>query len=278
MLRTRVITAVCLLLVVLPAMFLDPAWIWSLLTLGFVVVGGWEWRRLLVDCRNQANPGRARNFALILLVLGLFWFGFDAWQPAWSDHLSVALMSASAIFWILRSGFNLRSKNLGGAWLAGLLVFACWLSLIELRLLGPVALVAALALVWTADVGAYFVGRGFGRRKLAPTISPGKSWEGAIGGAFLVVVIGLSVAASPALRSSLPAVLVASIGPIFAAMVLFGLSALSVVGDLYESALKREAGVKDSARTLPGHGGVLDRIDALIPVMPCIALAHRFLQ
>jgi phosphatidate cytidylyltransferase len=123
-----------------------------------------------------------------------------------------------------------------------------------------------------ADVGAYFFGRAFGRRKLAPSISPGKSWEGAIGGAFLVVILSLFTAASPDLAQTLPALLVGKWSGIVATVFLLALVALSVMGDLHESLLKRLAGVKDSGNSLPGHGGFFDRTDALIPTMPAAYL------
>jgi len=134
-----------------------------------------------------------------------------------------------------------------------------------------------MALVGVADIAAYFVGRAFGRRKLAPSISPGKSWEGALGGAAAVAVLGLAAAASPSLSSTLPARLVDAWTAPVAVVVLVALAALSIVGDLHESLLKRQAGVKDSGAVLPGHGGVLDRIDALVPVMPAAMLLHRLL-
>lgn len=279
MLRTRIITAICLLALVLPALATDMTWIWSLVTLGFAVVGGWEWRRMQADCRSEENASRAYVFAGVLLVVGLGWMALRHWQPDINDQLSLLVLGAAALFWVTLGPWRLRTQALdaGGPWLAGVLVFGCWVGLVELRLIGILPLVVALLIVWIADIGAYFVGRAFGRRKLAPTISPGKSWEGAFGGALLVVVFGLIAAASPTMVNTLPERLVVSIGPVFAAVVLLMLSALSVVGDLYESALKRQAGVKDSGRTLPGHGGVLDRIDALIPVMPCIALLHKLL-
>jgi phosphatidate cytidylyltransferase len=125
--------------------------------------------------------------------------------------------------------------------------------------------------VWVADIGAYAAGRVFGKRKLAPSISPGKSWEGAIGGWIAVLLLtALCVYLVPA--ANFPAVIMKKWGwPGFVA-VMTVLAAASVVGDLFESMLKRRAGVKDSSNLLPGHGGVLDRIDALIPVLPLAAL------
>ena len=153
-----------------------------------------------------------------------------------------------------------------------LLLAAAWAALVELRDGGVALLLSAMALVWVADVGAYFVGRSIGRRKLAPAISPGKTWEGALGAAVIVALLGIAIAWWAPQWKTLPALLVSRLGVAGAALVLLGLAAVSVVGDLHESLVKRQAGVKDSGRTLPGHGGVLDRIDALVAVMPVALL------
>ncbi|MFA7504666.1 MAG: phosphatidate cytidylyltransferase [Burkholderiaceae bacterium] len=269
MLLQRVLTAVALLLVLLPTILLAPPLAWGVVSLAFVAVAAAEWARLL------PRPASAPTLAGLLLLAGLAWLFLP--RPTWA---APALCAIALVWWV---GFGVAAlarvrAGDGGAPVAGLLVFACWLALYELRQLGPVALLGAMAIVWVADIGAYFVGRAVGRRKLAPRISPGKSWEGAIGGAFLVVIVAWTLAAAPALADSLPAVLVGKLGPWVAGVVLVGFVALSVVGDLHESLLKRQAGVKDSGRSLPGHGGVLDRVDALIPTMPLAALLHLLLQ
>jgi len=146
-----------------------------------------------------------------------------------------------------------------------LLPSAC--ALVQLRALGPWLLVAAMAIVWVADTAAYFSGRAFGRRKLAPLISPGKTWEGAWGAIAAVLVAGLAVLA--ALPES-------SIAPGLAPWFVLGLipvTAVGIAGDLFESLLKRQAGVKDSSHLLPGHGGLLDRIDSLVATLPFAGLA-----
>jgi phosphatidate cytidylyltransferase len=157
-----------------------------------------------------------------------------------------------------------------------LTLMGCFIAIEVLFQRSPVFLVSAMAIVWVADIGAYFAGRAFGRRKLAPTISPGKSWEGVLGGWIAVIVLATVAALSPALSETFPAVLQKAYGwPAWLFMMSL-LVAASVVGDLFESLLKRRAGVKDSSNLLPGHGGVLDRIDALIPVMPlALLLAPR---
>jgi phosphatidate cytidylyltransferase len=128
--------------------------------------------------------------------------------------------------------------------------------------------------VFIADIAAYFVGRSIGKRKLAPSISPGKTWEGAIGGGIAVQVYGIFClfVNAPWVERTFPAVLAKHWGIPLALIILLALSSLSVVGDLFESMLKRRAGVKDSSHLLPGHGGVLDRIDAQLPVLPLAAL------
>lgn len=278
MLRTRIITAVCLLVVLLPAMVFEPTWIWSVASLVFVVVSGWEWRRLQLLPAGGEPGSRPNTYAVMMLAIGVAWLGLDHWEPEWGGWISTAVLIVAVVYWITVGFLSLRREVPGFGWLAGVLLFACWLALVDLRELGFLPLIAAMAIVWIADIGAYFCGKAFGRRKLAPAISPGKSWEGAIGGVFLVVVISLVAAAAPALNQTLPARLVEVTGPLLAILVLAALGALSIVGDLFESVLKRRAGVKDSGNSLPGHGGVLDRIDALIPVMPCVALLHRVLQ
>jgi phosphatidate cytidylyltransferase len=139
-----------------------------------------------------------------------------------------------------------------------------------------------MVLVWIADIGAYFSGKAFGKRKLAPTISPGKSWEGAIGGGIAVLLVAsisivLAQAAAPWLQDTFAYKLQARFGWALTLLALLVLVAASVIGDLFESQLKRRAGMKDSSNLLPGHGGVLDRIDALIPVLPLAALIGAWL-
>ena len=264
MLWQRVITAVVLLAALLPTIFILPPIYWGALTLLFLAVAGWEWRRL--------QPGKPSGvgLAVALVAAGAAWLWLTREADTgvtlfpWQAKLSLALMVVSLLYWLVLAPLRLRQQSaaIGGPVPVFLLLFACWLALFELRQVGPATLLTAMAIVWIADIGAYFVGRAIGRRKLAPSISPGKSWEGAIGGAFLVVVVGLIAAAYPGADDTLPTRVISNWGPLAGIVVLAALSGLSVVGDLHESLLKREAGVKDSGRTLPGHGGVLDRIDA----------------
>jgi phosphatidate cytidylyltransferase len=158
-------------------------------------------------------------------------------------------------------------------WVLGLvLLAAAWVALLQARSLGINFMLSMLCVVWMADIAAYFGGKALGRRKLAPAISPGKSWEGVWSGmAGVLVLAPIWMALDRFFGFDGPSLytrLVAGHGWIVAALALLALCALSVVGDLIESLVKRAAGAKDSSRLLPGHGGVLDRVDALLPVMP----------
>jgi phosphatidate cytidylyltransferase len=153
-----------------------------------------------------------------------------------------------------------------------LLLAATWIALVHFLLQGAVMLLSVFVIVWVADTAAYFAGRAFGRRKLAPDISPGKTWAGVLGaiGAVLIVAIAAWV-----LLPSAPIFtnrLLDNVGLPIGVLLIVALVSMSIFGDLFESLLKRQAGVKDSSQLLPGHGGVYDRIDALVPVLPLAAL------
>jgi phosphatidate cytidylyltransferase len=153
------------------------------------------------------------------------------------------------------------------------LLGVAWLALAQARIIGVNYLLSLLCVVWMADIAAYFGGRTFGRRKLAPTISPGKSWEGVVSGmlgVLLLSAVWMAIDARVATDSaSLFTLLRQRYGVPLMVLAVLGLVAMSVVGDLFESLIKRAVGAKDSSGLLPGHGGVLDRIDALLPVLPC---------
>ncbi|MEZ5661595.1 MAG: phosphatidate cytidylyltransferase [Burkholderiaceae bacterium] len=267
MLAKRVVTALVLLALILPTLFLLPPVAWAALTLVFVLVGVSEWLTI------SGHPRHAWPVAIVLALPGL---AFLAWGGVLPARLEVAILALAVLFWLLIAPLWLARVRPGRAasLLGPLLLAACWIGLLRLREEGVLPLLAAMAIVWLADIGAYFVGKAVGRRKLAPRISPGKSIEGALGGMMLVIVAGLFAAAAPVMADTVMARLVASLGPWGAAGVLAFVVAFSIVGDLFESLIKRHAGVKDSGWILPGHGGVLDRIDALLPTIPLLALIH----
>lgn len=272
MLIPRILTALALLAVLIPIVAIGPPWLWGLASLLMLGIAYSEWARLV----SRSHPGPVEWFALLLggsALIALAPTGNLA-QP-----LVIAVCFLSLLFWLIEGPKRLRRHRAasGGRALAAALLTACWFALYDLRGLGAVVLVSAMAIVWIADIAAYFVGRAIGRHKLAPSISPGKSWEGAFAGMAAVALAGLATVPFEAMSSALPSRLVGTVGWMGAALVLALLAALSIVGDLFESLLKRQAGVKDSGNVLPGHGGVLDRIDALIPTMPAVALIAELL-
>ena len=270
MLKTRIITAIVLMAVLLPILFLLPPYYLGAFFLVALLAAAWEWSRMIAPEAKKA----AWLYATFCLVIILFLLGMQAvsWQ--------FSLLMMSVLFWIflapfiLAKGMNLSLQKFKPFYsILGLIILpATWFALVFLRELGLVFLLSSMALVWVADIGAYFIGKAFGKHKLAAQISPGKSIEGAIGGlvlcylyAFLCIVylpLGDTLFGAWAIRFGwLPMFLMVTV-----------LAAFSVFGDLFESQLKRLAGVKDSSHLLPGHGGVLDRVDALIPTMPIAAL------
>jgi phosphatidate cytidylyltransferase len=279
MLKQRIITALALLAVVLPAMFSASVVPFAALAVVMVSAAGWEWARM----NGQSGVAALLIGAALggLLLLFWWWGGLDrSWPAVWWG---------AAGGWLLLSVLMLRRGVTGWQqWMmpwrlsGGLLVLACaWLALVQARQTGLVFLLSVLTLVWAADIAAYAGGRTFGRRKLAPTLSPGKSWEGVFSGLLGVFLLALFwlwfderySSDSPSLFSRLW-----QAGPGWVVPALLVLTAASVVGDLLESLAKRGAGMKDSSQLLPGHGGVLDRVDALLPVLPVAMLFAHLLE
>ncbi len=273
MLLTRVITAVAVLLVLLAMLFFATSVGWSLFVLVIALIACWEWSRM------SGLSDRAQMAYLFLSgALGAcFWLLYvrDA-EGAFVGFASRAFMLA-AVFWIFVAPvwLALRARPGGGLCAAAgwLVIWPTWFAFVVMREVSPWLLLATAALVWVADIAAYFAGRAFGRKKLAPAISPGKTWEGVYGALAGVALYGIALAAI-ARTGAAPFgdIFRADWGvPAIAAMLV--LAALSIVGDLFESWMKRGAGLKDSSSLLPGHGGVLDRIDALTSTLPVAALA-----
>ena len=273
MLKTRIVTAVLLLSVFLIILFFMPVWVWVVFATLVASLGAWEWGGLMaLDPVPRASLGIV--FASICGViasldpaaLGLLPAGFS--EAAWP--LGRWFYIPAVFFWLLITPFWMKfrwhlPKSFVGAVIGLLLLLPPWLALIQLRQMGGFSLFAIMAIVWLADIGAYFFGRRFGRHKLAPEISPGKTWEGALGGCLVVIAYGFLIA--PKLPESL------SDHPVILLVFLMILTAISITGDLFESLLKRQTGLKDSSNILPGHGGVLDRIDSLISTLPLVTLA-----
>lgn len=270
-LKTRVITALVLVAVVIGILATGSSRLWSLLVTVVCLAAAWEFLRLVPNLSAAEN---SFSWLCILFGLGALTFAVFENNPA-TGQSSVAvgfvtLLAMASAFWLLVVPRQLRAHRIGlGSWWARLtiplLICSAWLSAVLLQRSSTGVLIAVVVITVVADISAYFVGRAFGRVKLAPSISPGKTREGALGGVVAAALwtAGMAVYLGIA-TDGLSAVLAAAAGAF--------LGAFAVLGDLWESLLKRLAGVKDSSNLLPGHGGVLDRIDAQLAVLPLATL------
>jgi len=256
MLKTRIITAVALLTGLLTVVFLASTQVWALLTLGVVLLGVAEWSNLI-----KLNTNAKYLSLTIALITGLFIIFINLTPAAiYQTPVLLALLAGACFFWLVIAPFWLitrktfTSRLVMGA-LGLLLILATWVGLVGLHAISPLLLLGVMATVSIADSAAYFSGKRFGRHKLAPEISPGKTWEGVIGALAAVTVYGAVLCYY---KHFSPWLIVC----------MWLLVVLSIMGDLLESLLKRQAGLKDSGQLLPGHGGVLDRIDGFIPTLP----------
>jgi phosphatidate cytidylyltransferase len=259
----RVRTAIPLLGVLLAVLFLAPPAVTAALAALIIVVGAWEWAAFL----GWQLPARRIAYAglIALLLLACHWFVPRVVDPD-------AVLYVALAWWLLALVWILRYPTpvpVALAALAGILVLVpAWLAIVAIVGVegrGPGLLLVALATVFGADIGAYFAGRRFGRVRLAPQVSPGKTWEGLFGG--LLLATGASVGGG----------LLVGLAPGTSAPLGLGVAALSVVGDLTESMFKRSVGAKDSSQLIPGHGGVLDRLDSITAALPLFALALSWL-
>ena len=273
MLKQRVITAVVLLAILLPALFWRTPQPFIAIALVLIGAGAWEFARL-----NECRPVAAVSIGALCVALCAI-----AWELGWVTRPVPVLWILAGGAWVL-AGAGLLRLGVAG-WptvprrlrLAGGVValWVAWLAVAQARVAGVNFLLSVLVLVWVADVGAYFAGRAFGlrftRNRLAPGISPGKSWEGVWGGMVGVLVLALGwIAGDRHWQAAVPSLYtrLAGMGWWLVVAGCVFLAAMSVVGDLVESLVKRSAGAKDSSQLLPGHGGVLDRVDALLPTLP----------
>lgn len=269
MLKTRVVTALVLLAILLPVLYSAFFPAFAFVVLLFFAAAMWENQRLF------RKPAPMLMAAVWTALFAYLLFNLNSF----SQPLLFALCTA---FWLFRlipvlarglPDIDSFSNGMLSA-LYGIAIFGCFVAIAVFFQYSPLFLLSVMALVWIADIGAYFSGKAFGKHKLAPSISPGKSWEGAIGGWLAVLLLSAAATYIPALQDTFPAQILARKGWAIFVAVMSLLCAASVVGDLFESSLKRRAGMKDSSALLPGHGGVLDRIDALIPVLPLAALLN----
>jgi phosphatidate cytidylyltransferase len=281
MLKTRIITAVVLLAILLPALFYPSHVPFACVMLALIGAGAWEWGRL-----NGYGQGMSLFLGAETVVLCAlsWWLGLlgESLLPVWIVASAAWVLGGAALLRVAVPGWPRVPKavRLVGGLLA---LWVAWLAAVQARMIGINFLLSILVLVWVADVFAYFAGRAFGlkftRRKLAPAISPGKSWEGVWGGMAGVIVLAIAWTWADSAAQATVASLYTRLAERGWWLLLIGvifLAAMSVVGDLVESLIKRSAGAKDSSALLPGHGGVLDRVDALLPALP-IAMMLAFL-
>lgn len=265
MLKTRILTAIVILPLFLSALFLLQDIFWVIVILSLTIIGSREWSRL---------AGFSVRNTIIFMLLTTFVGGELLFQM--SESLKANIYSSdliwvyilSAAFWIISVPPYLKQlyaiKNPLILMLTGwILLLPTCLALYQLRAISPELLLGFMATIWISDSAAYFTGRSFGKHKLAPRISPNKTWEGVAGALVAVLLYGL-IWDFWFIEESLAAKLI----PLLLFMAILG-----IIGDLYESLMKRQAGVKDSGNILPGHGGILDRIDALTSSLPFAILA-----
>ena len=275
MLRQRIITAVIMLAVLVAALWSASPVPFIVLALVMMAAAAWEWARL----NGVQGAGALALGAAMVLACGLSWWAGWVNEPFRAWWLVVALwvvvggllISVGVDGWSRVPAFLRLALGPAALWVA-------WLAVVQARMVGVNFLLSVLALVAAADIAAYFAGRAFGgqllARKLAPSISPNKSWEGVFGGmagvlllAALWIFFDRQIAPADWSRS-LYSHLWQGGGLVWLVPSVMALAGLSVVGDLVESLVKRAAGAKDSSQLLPGHGGVLDRIDAQLPTLP----------
>lgn len=272
MLKTRVITALVLLAVLLSVSFSNSPLFFVIVAAAFFAATAWESFRLF----HNRHP----------LIGAVLWTAAFALIMFRGDFSKAATLCALCVaIWVVRlapslaiglpplEGFGNRLLN----GIYGIAILGCFVAIAVLFQHSPLYLLSIMAIVWVADIGAYFAGKALGKRKLAPSISPGKTWEGAVGGWLAVLLLAAATTAIPFLNGTFAPKIQLKWGWAGLVVVMTLLVIASIVGDLFESQLKRRAGMKDSSRLLPGHGGVLDRIDALIPALPLAVLFDSWL-
>ena len=267
MLRERILTAVVLLAGLLASVLWMSRIAWIVLVGIFVAAAAWEWAALT----GLGRIGRG-VYACAMLAVGIL-AGYAAGEGVTS--VSAWLYAAAVVFWAVlvpvwlweRPAFANPLMPLA----AGVAVLvSCAAAMVALREGNPTVLLGIMAVVWISDISAYFAGRRYGRNKLAPSISPGKTWEGVYGAlaAVALYAFGWMVFGGP----RPPVLRHAVLGELWFVLLFLAFAVAGIVGDLLESQMKRQAGMKDSGNLLPGHGGILDRVDALLPVLPLAAV------
>jgi phosphatidate cytidylyltransferase len=261
MLRTRIITALVLIAGFVPALFKLPNTYWALAMLVISLFALYEWASMI-----KLSTVQAKLYVAIALLSGLI---IVPMIERYGFHLfffkSLTIFFITTLFWLFVVPFWMAKKwvvrnKLLMAIVGLMLMIPLWLALICSKGADPWLLLCLLATIWIADSAAYFAGKNFGKNKLAPSISPGKTWEGVLGALIAVTIFGaiLYLGFNISTLAIFPA--------------LWIITGFGVIGDLFESMIKRQANIKDSGDLLPGHGGILDRIDGIIPSLPIAIL------
>jgi phosphatidate cytidylyltransferase len=270
MLKTRVITAVVLLGLFLPALFYLPMMWWASAMLLLTLVCLHEWAGFL-----SLSPMQTHFYLAFSTITGVSMLVLlQQWGFHWFFYHALQVFMGMTFFWLIvvplamffNTFFKQQAVNLFLGWC---LMLSLWMALVTAQEINPYVLLVIISTIWLADSAAYFFGKQFGRHKLAPAISPGKTWEGVLGALLAVAVYAVTLKAS---------------GAVSTWWVLPGLWVITIVGiygDLFESFFKRRANLKDSGQFLPGHGGFLDRVDGVIPALPvglCLVFWFHYWQ
>jgi phosphatidate cytidylyltransferase len=272
-LKQRVLTALILLVIAVGALLWSPI-AFAVVATALMALALFEWLQLAGASRYWSF-GLAAAVSVGLLTALLLVSDARDLVTTVVPPLSTAACAvwlAIGLLVIQPNAMEIKVPRPLAIGIALLLVIAAWFALMRFLFEGVLVLLSVLLIVWIADTAAYFAGRAFGRRKLAPHISPGKTWAGVVGAILAVLLVALVIYQFAAQAPVYSSRLFAANGNLLAMLLLALLVTLSVIGDLYESLLKRQAGVKDSSQLLPGHGGVLDRVDALLAVLPAAAV------
>jgi len=272
MLRLRILTAIVLLLVLTAVLLAPSPWPFIVLIAAACALAGWEWLRMTTGVAGNVRWVNAAVACGLFVLINSPWWG---WMP--SSTLAMLMTPLACMAWltiaplmVIRARVDAPARSLALSLFAVLALGATGLALVFMFLTrGAWYVVSLLMLVWVADIAAYFAGRACGRHKLALRVSPGKSVEGAAAGVVAVVVW---VLASGQYEHTYGHALMARWGWMATVPLAALLALMSILGDLFESLIKRRAGIKDSSQLLPGHGGVWDRVDAVLPVVPLAAL------
>jgi len=266
MLITRILTAAVLAGAFIPALFLLPTGAWSALSLLVIAACAVEWAGLSGVHGRLWQAGYGACIAGCALAVMLSFLSTTSW------YVAASLFWLLTVPWLLFKGR--LPKSLVFKLAAGVLALVpAGLAMMEIRNLSPGLLLSLMAIVWISDSAAYFSGRAWGRRKLASAISPGKTWEG-VYGALVCVLVYAIICTMTLEHIVIPRWLSEGDAMLLISIFWLALAVLGILGDLLESLFKRTAGVKDSGSLLPGHGGILDRVDALLPILPVSAIFY----